>query len=66
MAGEMTWRKSSRSMANGGNCVEVARGTGSIAARDSKNPTGGHLTFTVEAFGALLAGIKTGGLDLPA
>jgi hypothetical protein len=37
--------------------------TGSIAARDSKNPEGGHLTFTMEAFGALLADIKAGELD---
>jgi hypothetical protein len=59
----MTWRKSSHSTANGGNCVEVARVTGSIAARDSKNPEGGHLTFTMEAFGALLTDIKAGRLD---
>lgn len=59
----MTWRKSSRSTANGGDCVEVARVTGSVATRDSKNPEGGHLTFTVEAFGAFLAEVKAGTLD---
>ncbi|WP_344397702.1 DUF397 domain-containing protein [Actinomadura alba] len=59
----MTWRKSSRSTANGGDCVEVAWMAGSIAARDSKNTKGGHLTFTAAAFGALLADIKAGKLD---
>jgi hypothetical protein len=29
----------------------------------SKNPEGGHLTFTVEAFGAFLAELKAGELD---
>ncbi len=32
-----TWRKSSYSSANGGNCVEVARNLpGAVAVRDSK------------------------------
>ncbi|HEV7931933.1 MAG TPA: DUF397 domain-containing protein [Actinomadura sp.] len=43
--------------------MEVARVTGSVATRDSKNPEGGHLTFTVEAFGAFLAEVKAGKLD---
>ena len=35
------WRKSSYSGSNGGDCVEVARNLpGTIAVRDSKNPTG--------------------------
>lgn len=35
----VTWRKSSRSGANGGQCVEVARSPlGIIAVRDGKNP----------------------------
>jgi hypothetical protein len=60
---DTAWRKSRRSSTNGGNCVEVARVTGSVATRDSKNPEGGHLTFTVEAFGAFLAEVKAGKLD---
>ncbi|MCW2901021.1 MAG: hypothetical protein JWO67_3286 [Streptosporangiaceae bacterium] len=57
------WRKSRRSSTNGGNCVEVARVTGSIATRDSKNPEGSRLTFTMEEFGAFLAEVKAGKLD---
>jgi hypothetical protein len=40
-----TWRKSSYSGNNGGNCVEVAVGARHIAIRDSKDPRGPVLTF---------------------
>lgn len=40
------WRKSSRSTNNGGNCVEVASLLRVVAVRDSKDPDGGHLTFS--------------------
>jgi hypothetical protein len=39
----LTWRKSSYSTSNGGNCVEVATGPHVIAVRDSKNP--GNITL---------------------
>ncbi|RAY15534.1 DUF397 domain-containing protein [Actinomadura craniellae] len=39
------WRKARRSMAQGGDCVEIARFSGSFGLRDSKNPDAGHLTF---------------------
>ena len=39
------WRKSSYSGANGGNCVEVADGPGSVLVRDSKDPDGPRLAF---------------------
>ncbi len=38
----ITWRKSSHSGANGGDCVEV----GAVAVRDSKDPAGGALTVS--------------------
>jgi hypothetical protein len=39
------WRKSSYSGANGGNCVEVAAATRTVAVRDSKDPDGPVLGF---------------------
>jgi uncharacterized protein DUF397 len=54
------WRKSSRSGSNGGACVEVAQMPNGIGVRDSKNPHAGHLSVTTEAFGNLLAGIRSG------
>ncbi|MGW1544259.1 DUF397 domain-containing protein [Streptomyces sp. NPDC002309] len=40
---EPPWRKSSYSMGNGGNCVEVADGAHTVHVRDSKNPDGPEL-----------------------
>ncbi|GGV02226.1 hypothetical protein GCM10010182_19810 [Actinomadura cremea] len=34
------WRKASRSLSNGGECVELARLPGTVAVRDSKDPEG--------------------------
>lgn len=40
------WRKSSFSAGtDGGNCVEIAHTPEAVAIRDSKNPTGPHLTI---------------------
>jgi hypothetical protein len=66
LSNEPAWRKARRSSTNGGDCVELARLPEAIAARDSKDPAGGRLTFTVEAFGAFLADVKTGRLCQPA
>lgn len=52
------WRKSSRSTTQGGECVEVAALTSVIGVRDSKNPGGGHLGLTREAFAALVRDLK--------
>ncbi|WP_141578662.1 DUF397 domain-containing protein [Actinomadura sp. WMMA1423] len=35
-----TWRKSSYTGSNGGNCVELADAAGAVAVRDSKDPDG--------------------------
>jgi len=40
-----TWRKSTHSGANGGDCVEVGTATGSVLVRDTKNPDGARLAF---------------------
>ena len=39
-AESLTWRKSSYSTSNGGNCVEVGTTRDAIAVRDSKDPYG--------------------------
>ncbi|WP_327038011.1 DUF397 domain-containing protein [Micromonospora maris] len=45
------WRKSTRSGSNGGDCVEVAANLpGLVAVRDSKDPTGTALTFSLAAW----------------
>ena len=60
-----TWRKSSYSGGNGGNCVEVAvlRG-GGVAVRDSKDPDGARLAFTVDQWAAFTAGVKVGEFEV--
>ncbi|MBL6277731.1 DUF397 domain-containing protein [Micromonospora fiedleri] len=50
-----TWRKSSRSNANGGACVEVADNLPDlVAVRDSKDPTGPALAFTPASWRAFI------------
>lgn len=51
----LAWVKSSYS-GNNGNCVEVAvLPSGGRALRDSKDPSGPVLTFSVEEFSAFVA-----------
>lgn len=53
-----TWRKSSHSGPEQGDCVEAAGLSSGVGIRDSKNPGLGHLVLTSEAFAALLARAK--------
>jgi hypothetical protein len=55
------WRKSSYSGGQG-NCVEVAPLRDGIAVRDSKNPSGPVLRFSVGDWQAFVARIKAGQL----
>lgn len=48
------WRKSSRSQNGANNCVVVARLDGTVAVRDSKNPNGPVLQFSLAAFAVFL------------
>jgi len=58
------WQKSTRSGPNCDNCVEVAFVPGAIAVRDSKNPTGPALLFTIDEWDAFVGGAKDGEFDL--
>jgi hypothetical protein len=58
------WRKSSYSGgASDETCVEVAGLPGAVGIRDSKDPDGGRLAVSGEAFGVLVRKIKAGALD---
>ncbi|WP_433439904.1 DUF397 domain-containing protein [Nonomuraea sp. CA-141351] len=62
--GTATWRKSTRSGPDGGNCVEVAElSSGRRGVRDSKNPTGPALIFTSDEWNAFIGGVKAGEFD---
>ena len=54
------WRKSTRSGGNG-NCVEVACGLhGIVAIRDSKDPDGAKLAFTLSAWQVFTKRVRLG------
>lgn len=56
----VSWRKSSYSGTNGGDCVEVAAALpAAIAIRDSKDPDGPKLIFTPADWAAFTATIRT-------
>jgi hypothetical protein len=54
-----TWRKSSHSTDNGGDCVEVARTPGAVAVRDSKDPDGPVLLVVPGTLRAAVLAIST-------
>ncbi|MFJ9444490.1 DUF397 domain-containing protein [Kitasatospora sp. NPDC101235] len=61
---EASWRKSSYSGANGGQCIEVADGfTGVMPVRDSKDPSGPALLFPSAAWQAFVTAVRTGEFD---
>lgn len=60
---ELVWRKARRSQSNGGDCVEVAAHQGT-AVRDSKDPEGPHLAFSVDEWRTFTTRIRSGELDL--
>ncbi|MCS7480003.1 DUF397 domain-containing protein [Umezawaea endophytica] len=56
-----TWRKSSRSGGDNGQCVELAHSGQAI--RDSKNPSGHALRFDQRTAVRFLAAVKNGRFD---
>lgn len=54
-----TWRKSSYSNGDGGNCLEVADGhPGLVPVRDSKRPDGPALLLNAAAWAPFIASVK--------
>ena len=56
----LSWRKSTRSGNNGGDCVEVGTAPGSVAVRDTKDRDGRTLAFTAGAWRSFAASVKNG------
>ncbi|MEU8121083.1 DUF397 domain-containing protein [Spirillospora sp. NPDC049024] len=61
---QTTWRKSSYSGGEGGQCVELAAVDGSVGIRDSRNVSGPALMVGRDALKGLVGRIKAGDLDL--
>jgi hypothetical protein len=55
---QATWRKSSRSGGNGGDCVEVAHVAAQVGLRDSKNASGPMLRFGTAVFATFMNTVK--------
>jgi Domain of unknown function (DUF397) len=56
------WIKSSYSLSSGA-CVEVQRKDSNVRVRDSKDPSGPVLTFTLDEWKAFTAGCRAGEFD---
>jgi hypothetical protein len=59
----LTWRKSTYSGGNGGNCVEVASSKEPlVAVRDSRDPHGPNLAFTKPMWQSFVQRLRGAGL----
>ncbi|WP_031089818.1 DUF397 domain-containing protein [Streptomyces sp. NRRL S-15] len=57
----VTWRKSSYSNSDGGECVEVSDDFAAVVpVRDSKNPHGPALTFASDGWSSFVSAVKDG------
>ncbi|MEU6171725.1 DUF397 domain-containing protein [Streptantibioticus parmotrematis] len=57
----VTWRKSSYSNSDGGQCIEVSDDVaGVVPVRDSKDPHGPALIFPSAAWSAFVVAVKDG------
>jgi hypothetical protein len=64
MSKQTTWRKSSYSGGEGGQCVELAAVDGFVGIRDSRDISGPALMVGRDALKTLVGRIKAGVLDL--
>lgn len=55
----VTWRKSSFSGTNGGQCVEAGSLPGAVLVRDTTNRDGALLTFSASAWQSFAARVKS-------
>ncbi|MFE2418724.1 DUF397 domain-containing protein [Streptomyces hokutonensis] len=56
----VTWRKSSYSNPDGGNCIEIAPNIPTLVpVRDSKNPAHGTLVFGTDTWAEFVNSVKT-------
>lgn len=61
------WRKSTRSSAEGQNCIEIAASLhGIVAVRDSNHPDGPPLIVTTRNWAAFIRAVKAGTSSRPA
>ncbi|MFD9840383.1 DUF397 domain-containing protein [[Kitasatospora] papulosa] len=57
----VTWRKSSYSNSDGGECVEVSDDfTAVVPVRDSKSPHGPALVFAADGWSSFVSAVKGG------
>jgi hypothetical protein len=57
----VTWRKSSYSNSDGGECVEVSDDfTAVVPVRDSKSPHGPALVFAADGWSSFVSAVKDG------
>lgn len=54
----MTWRKSSFSGNNGGQCVEAGSASGAVYVRDTEDRAGAVLAFSADAWAAFAETMK--------
>ncbi len=54
----LTWRKSTYSTSNGGDCIEVSAVSDGFAVRDSKRPDGASLTFARDNWQVFIRSVK--------
>jgi hypothetical protein len=53
-----SWRKSSHSGANGGECVEVATTAGTVLVRDTRDRNGNVLSVPASAWRAFVSALR--------